>query len=268
MIVRVAALVAAVWAGGSVAQTTDLVSKTHFRVCADPANMPFSNQAGEGFENKIAELLAAKLELPVQYEWFPMATGFVRKTLGEGRCDIIIGYAQGDEMVLNTNHYYTSTHVLVTKPDSPLAGVARLDDPRLQGASLGIVAGSPPASHLARAGLIGAAKPYALVTDRRYEDPSGAMLADVVSGATDGAVMWGPIGGWHAKNAGLTATPLDTGDGSPKLYYRITMGMRQNEVVWKRKINSLLRRHADEIAQILRDYGVPMVGDNGEPLGQ
>ena len=124
------------------AQTSDLVAKTALRVCADPANMPFSNKVGEGFENKIAELIAEKLELPLRYFWFPQAVGFVRKTLGEKRCDVVIGYAQGHELVLNTNHYYVSSYVLVTKPDGPLSDVTKLSDERLKGKRLGVMVGA------------------------------------------------------------------------------------------------------------------------------
>ena len=115
------------------AQLTDLVSRTAFRVCADPANLPFSNEAGEGFENAIAALFAETLGRELQYTWYPMSQGFVRRTLIENRCDVIPGYAQGDELVLNTNHYYTSTHVLVARADGDLADVTTLADPRLQG---------------------------------------------------------------------------------------------------------------------------------------
>lgn len=162
--------------GSAFAQTSDLVSTTAFRVCADPASLPFSNKAGEGFENEIAELFAAELGLPVEHVWFPMATGFIRKTLRENRCDVVIGFAQGHEMVLNTNHYYTSTYALVTRADSDLAEVESLADPRLKGRTIGIIAGSPPATHMARNGLLGKARPYHLVVDSRYESPNEEMI--------------------------------------------------------------------------------------------
>ncbi|MGB3316333.1 MAG: transporter substrate-binding domain-containing protein, partial [Albidovulum sp.] len=141
-------------AGGAGAQgTSDLVSKTAFRVCADPANRPLSAEDGSGFENRIAELLADELDLPLEYTWFPMATGFIRRTLAANDCDVVIGYAQGDELVLNTNHYYTSTYVLIVKSDGPLAGVTTLSDPALIDKRLGVVAGSAPATHLVHYGL-------------------------------------------------------------------------------------------------------------------
>lgn len=248
------------------AQTTDLVSQSHFRVCADPANTPFSSKDLSGFENKIADVIAADLGLPLQYEWFPMAIGFVRKTLIENRCDVIIGFAQGHDMVLNTNHYYTSAYVLVSKPGSAIETVDHLADDRLKGLTLGIVAGSPPATHMARNGLIGKAKPYKLMVDRRIESPAEQMIADLQAGEIDAAVLWGPIGGYYGKQAGLTVTPLLKEQGAPRLFYRITMGVRQGELVWKRKLNSLIRKHQGEIDDILTGYGVPLIDDMGNAL--
>ncbi len=263
-----ASLIASLWAAPAWAQTSDLVSTTAFRVCADPANMPFSNKEGEGFENKIAELLAEELGLPVTYEWFPMATGFVRKTLRDNKCDVIIGFAQGHEMVLNTNHYYTSAYSLVTPEDSDLAGVDSLSDPRLKGRKLGIIAGSPPASHLARNGLIAKARPYHLVVDSRYDSPNQQMVADLRSGKIDGALMWGPIAGYFAAEGGpdLKVTPLLKETQAPRMAFRITMGVRQGELVWKRKLNSLIRRKQAEIDEILASYGVPLLDQSGQQL--
>ena len=113
-------------------QRVDLVNRTALRVCADPANMPFSNDKGEGFENKIAEIVAAELKVPVEYTWFPQATGFIRQTLFAKRCDVVIGYAQGDELVLNTNHYYRSTYALVYRASTGLDGVDSLAGPAPQ----------------------------------------------------------------------------------------------------------------------------------------
>src|SRR5436309_4035511 len=141
------------------AQRVDLVDRTALRVCADPANMPFSNDRGEGFENKIGDIVAAELKLPVEYTWFPQATGFIRQTLFAERCDVVMGYAQGDELVLNTNHYYRSTYAIVLRKGAGLDGVDSLADPRLQGRHLGVTAGTPPASIMAQLGLIGHAKP-------------------------------------------------------------------------------------------------------------
>lgn len=247
------------------AQTSDLVSKKAFRVCADPANLPMSDRSGAGFENKIAELMASRLGLPLEYKWFPMATGFIRKTLQANACDVVIGYAQGDELVLNTNHYYTSAYVLIVASNSPLAGVTTLADPLLKDKRIGIIAGIPPATHMARNGLMPKAKGYHLMVDRRYEDPADDMLADLKSGAIDAAILWGPIGAPLVKASypELKVTPLLSERTPPKLFYRITMGVRQGEKVWERKLNSLIRRNQSEINAILTKAGVPLLNDMG-----
>lgn len=253
--------------GGVSAQTADLVSSTTFRVCADPANLPLSGQETKGFENEIAELLAERLDRPLETTWFPMGPGFIRKTLRAGLCDVVIGYAQGDELVQNTNHYYTSVYVLVTRSDDPLAKVQTLSDPALQGKHIGIVAGTPPATHVAVNGLMALAKPYPLIVDRRVQDPARDMLADLKSGAIDAAILWGPIGGPLTKgDAALTVTPLLKETATPKLFYRITMGVRPSDQDWKRELNSLIRRNQDELDAILREAGVPLVDDQGTAL--
>lgn len=249
------------------AQVADLVDRSVLRVCADPGNAPLSMADGSGFENQIAELVAAELGLPLAYTWFPQVIGFVRQTLGAAKCDLVIGYAQGDELVLNTNHYYTSTHVLVVRRDGPLAGVSELSDPVLKGKKLGVVAGSPVATHAARLGMMKLAKPYELMTDRRIEDPASAMLADVESGVTDGALMWGPIAGPMAKShPDLLVIPLLNEPGPPRIFFRITMGVRAGEDEWKRQLNSLIRRNQPAIDAILRKAGVPLVDDFGKSL--
>jgi polar amino acid transport system substrate-binding protein len=246
------------------AQVADLVDRSAFRVCADPANLPLSSEDGSGFENEIADLMADALGVPMQYTWFPQVMGFVQQTLGAGECDVVMGYAQGDELVLNTNHYYTSTHVIVARADSELASVDTLSDPRLQGKKIGVVAGSPPATHVARLGMMKDARPYDLMVDRRVENPAGDMLADVEAGVTDAALVWGPIAGPLVKNnPALTATPLIKETAPPRLVFRITMGVRAGEDVWKRELNSLIRREQPQIDAILRDAGVPLLDDFG-----
>lgn len=265
-----AATLALAAAGAAAEDLSDLVSDTRFRVCADPANMPFTNRAGEGFENRLAELFAEKLGRPVEYFWFPQATGFVRKSLRANECDVVMGYAQGHELVLNTNHYYTSAYVFVTRADGPLADVREIGDPRLKGRPLGVVAGSPPATHLARNGLIADARPYHLVVDRRVDDPAAEMIADIKAGEIAGGFLWGPVGGWHAttsEDAPLVATPLLREPGPPRMFYRITLGVRAGEDEWKRELNSLIRRNQDEIDAILTEYGVPLVDEYGRPDG-
>lgn len=253
-------------AGPVAGDTSDLVSKDRLRVCADPSNLPLSDREGRGFENAIAELLAGELGREVDYTWYPQATGFVRQTLSKGLCDVIIGYPQGDELVLNTNAYYTSAYVLVVPADGELADVTGLADPRLKGRRLGVVAGTPPATHLARHGLLATTKGYNLTVDTRHEHPNEEMLADLLAGRLDAAVMWGPIGGPLARAHGdrLTVTPLLAEPGGPRLFYRITMGVRQGEQRWKRELNAALRRIQEGINAILTEAGVPLLDDRGE----
>ena len=253
----------AVFGRPALAQTADIVDRSQLRICADPGNVPFSNDKSEGFENKIAELFAKDLGVPVSYTWFPQATGFVRNTLGAGLCDLVMGTAQGEELMQNTNHYYRSSYVLVTKPDSELAKVDNLDDPLLKDKALGIIAGTPPATIMAMNGLMGKARPYSLMVDRRFEAPAENMIADITSGAIDAGVLWGPIGGYYAKKSTppLTVTPLVHETKGPKMSYRITMGMRRNEPEWKRQINELIAKRQNEINAILLSYGVPLLDE-------
>ncbi len=261
-----AAVLGATLASAAAADTSDLVSRDRLRVCADPANLPLSDKAGRGFENAIAELLAGELGRTVAYTWYPQATGFVRQTLSKGLCDVIIGYPQGDELVLNTNAYYTSAYVLVAPAEGGLADVTGLGDPRLEGRRIGVIAGTPPATHLARHGLLAKTKGYNLTVDTRHEHPNEEMLADLLAGRLDAAVMWGPIGGPLARAHGdrLVVTPLLGDTEGPKLFYRITMGVRQGELRWKRELNALLRRNQDRINAILADAGVPLLDEYGE----
>ncbi|WP_306116072.1 MULTISPECIES: substrate-binding domain-containing protein [unclassified Roseovarius] len=265
-LLRRALVVALLFAPGTLAaQTSDLVSNNALRVCADPANYPMSNDAGEGYENKLAELIAGQLDLPVQYTWYPQATGFIRNTLKAKRCDIVMGYAQGHELVLNTNHYFTSAYALIVPEDGDLAKVQTLGDPALDGRRVGIIAGTPPAAHMARNGLIAKAKVYNLVVDRRHESPVVDMLDDLAAGDIDAGILWGPLGGPLVKSdyPGMKVVPLVKETLPPRLFFRITMGVRQGEKVWQRKLNSLIRRNQDEINGILWDAGVPLLNDLG-----
>jgi ABC-type amino acid transport substrate-binding protein len=149
-----------------------------------------------------------------------------------------------------------------------LAAVDTIGDPALQGKRIGIIAGSPPADHMARNRLLAMAKPYDLVVDRRYENPVETMLNDVNTGNTDAAILWGPLAGPLVKEnyPDLMVVPLVKETLPPRLFFRITMGVRQGEKVWERKLNSLIRRHQDEINAILSDAGVPLVNDMGNAV--
>lgn len=255
--------------GPAAAQTSDLVNRATLRVCADPADMPLSNEKGEGFENKIADLLAKELGIPVAYTWFPQATGFYRMTLGIKRCDVVMGYVAAGDPVLNTNPYFKSAWTLFVKKGGKLDGVDALNDERLKSAKIGIVAGTAPASHMARNGLLGQMKSYALMVDRRYESPAEQMLKDINDGTIDGGVLWGPIGGYFAKQAGadtFVMTPLVKEQGGPPMTYRITMGIRPDELNWKHRLNDFIAKHQDEITKILLEYNIPLLDERNRPM--
>jgi len=246
----------------AVAQTSDLVNRATLRVCADPADMPLSNEKGEGYENKIAELLAKDLDIPLAYTWFPQATGFYRMTLGIKRCDVVLGVAQGADPYLNTNAFLRTTSILVVKKGGALDGVDTLSDPKLKDKKVGVTAGTPAASHLIRNGLMGKARPYNLTIDRRYESPVEQMLKDVQSGEIDAAVIWGPLGGYYVKQAtDLSSAALVSEKGSPPLIYRMTFGVRPGEDNWKHRLNDFITKHQADIDKILADYGVPLVDE-------
>src|SRR5437868_13358600 len=222
--------VAAMLAGPDMAraQTNDgsdlsieLVDPKVLRVCADPRNLPFSNDKGEGFENKLGELFAEKLQKNLEYMYFPQAVGFVRMTLGSHRCDVIMGFPQGDDLVQGTNPYYRTAYALVAKPGSGLEDVATLEDERLKGKHIGIVAGTPPATNMAVNGLMANAKPYQLMVDTRLDSSAEAMIGDLTSGKIDAGILWGPMAGFYAKKANpqLHVTPLVEETTGPRLAF-------------------------------------------------
>src|SRR3954468_16887296 len=246
----------------------ELVDPKVLRVCADPRNLPFSNEKGEGFENKLAELFADKLQKKLDYMYFPQATGFVRMTLGAHRCDVIMGFPQGDELVQGTNPYYRTAYALVAKPGSGLEEVNTLDDPRLKGKHIGIVAGTPPATNMAANGLMVNAKPYPLMIDTRFDSSVGAMIKDLKAGEIDAGVLWGPIAGYYAKeaNPALNIRPLVKETSGPQLVYRIGMGVRPADQNWKRLLNRLIQDNQQALNEILLSFGVPLLDENNRPI--
>ena len=241
----------------------ELIDPKVLRVCADPSNLPFSNDKGEGFENKIAELLAAKLDKKLAYVWYPQATGFVRNTLGAHRCDVIPGFPQGDELVQSTNPYYRTAYALVIRPGTGLDDLDGLADPRLKDKRIGIVAGTPPATYLAVNGLMRNAKPYRLVIDTRVDSSAAAMMKDLAGGEIDIAILWGPMAGYYAKQANppMRVVLLQKETGGPQLAFRIAMGVRPADQNWKRQLNRLIAENQTEINRLLDGFGVPLLDE-------
>jgi quinoprotein dehydrogenase-associated probable ABC transporter substrate-binding protein len=246
----------------------ELVDPKVLRVCADPSNLPFSNEKGEGFENKIMELMAAKLDKKLAYVWYPQATGFVRNTLGSRRCDVIPGFPQGDELAQVTNPYYRTAYALVIKPGTGLDDLDSLGDPRLREKRIGIVAGTPPATYLAVNGLMQKAKPYPLVVDTRVDSVAQAMMRDLASGEIDVGVLWGPMAGYYAKQANppLHVALLLKDAGGPQLAFRIAMGVRPADQNWKRQLNKLIADNQLDINRVLLAFGVPLLDEKDRPI--
>jgi quinoprotein dehydrogenase-associated probable ABC transporter substrate-binding protein len=253
-------------AGGVLQGGLELIDPKVLRVCADPSNLPFSNEKGEGFENKVAELFAAKLGKTLAYTYYPGATGFVRMTLGSYRCDVVMGFPQGGELVQSTNPYYRTAYALVSKAASTLAGVETLEDARLKDKHIGVVAGTPPASYLVADGLIANSKPYPLVVDTRYDSSAQAMVNDINSGAIDAGVLWGPLAGYYASHAAppMRTTLLLKEKGGPHLDYRIVMGVRPSDQNWKRQLSQLIGENQPAINKLLLDYGIPIINENDQ----
>jgi quinoprotein dehydrogenase-associated probable ABC transporter substrate-binding protein len=247
------------------AGSLELVDPEVFRACGDPRNLPFSNEKGEGFENKLAELFAAKLGKKLGYTYFPQATGFVRNTLDSHRCDVIMGFPQGSDLAQVTVPYYRTTYALVSKPGSGFEGVNALDDPKLKEKRIGVVAGTPPSTNMAINGLMAHVKPYPLTIDTRVDSSAQAMIDDIARGDIDCGILWGPMAGYFASrsNPALFVAPLLKETMGPPLIYRIGMAVRPSDQEFKRTLNKLIAENQTEINKLLLSYDVPLLDESG-----
>lgn len=232
------------------------------RVCGDPDNLPFSSRDGQGFENKIAEVIAGDLGVAVSYFWWPHQRGLVRRTLGENHCDVLIGVPHDLDSVLTTRAYYRSTYVIVSRASANL-GIRSLDDPALKTLRIGVHFDTPPWAALGERGLMANVHGYPLMFDYRNSGPErrpARLLEDVSSGALDVGIVWGPMAGYFAKKAGtpLALVPLPDSGGIP-MSFDISMGVRRSDKALKARLEAALDHRAAEIGKILADYGVPVV---------
>ena len=232
------------------------------RVCADPDNLPFSNKQSEGFENKIAEVIARDLGATLEYYWWSHQRGLVRNTLGAGTCDVLISIPKGYEPVLWTKPYYRSAYVLAQLNG---AKITSLDDPILKQLKIGTLAGSPPYDGLAERGLSANMVTYPLFFDSRVPDPSRRptkLLEDVLTGEVDIAAAWGPIAGYFAKTksvgASLSLLPL-ADDRIGSMTFEFSMGVRKRDQALKDQLEQAIDRRQAEITKILDDFGVPLL---------
>lgn len=236
-------------------------------VCADPDNMPFSNKEGDGFENKIAGLIAERLGDELDYGWFEDKTGFVPNTKGKEGCDLVMGYAQDTGLIEDTNPYYYTSYVLIYREnDADIEDVESLADPRLKQKRIGIFARTPPASMLAMQGLVSNAKVFETFVASSMSKSAEAMIAEIASGELDAGILWGPVGGYYAQRASLplSLVPLVKEVAGPSAIYGITLGVRPDEPQWKYKINKVLAENQRDINEILQGYNVPLLNQDGE----
>jgi mxaJ protein len=238
------------------------------RVCADPNNLPFSNVRGEGFENRLAELVAHELHAKVAYVWWAQRRGFVRNTLKDRRCDLWPGVASGVEMLGTTRPYYRSTYVFVTRADRNL-DVASFDDPRLKQLTIGVqmigddASNTPPAHALARRGIVQNVRGYMLYGDYAKPNPPAAVVEAVDRGDVDVAVVWGPLAGYFAARAQhpLRLAPVRPWLDGPQwpMVFDVSMGVRKEDVKLRRALDAALEKQAPAIRRLLDAYHVPQV---------
>ena len=236
------------------------------RVCADPNNMPFSNDQGQGFENKIAELIAADLGAEVKYTWWAQRRGFVRNTLKSGDCDLWPGVISGFELLATSQPYYRSSYVFVTRQDRRL-DIASFDDPRLRRLTIGVqmvgndAMNTPPAHALARRGILENVRGFMLYGDYSRPDPAAAIVNAVSDGKVDVAVVWGPLAGYFGDRAThkLRLTPVSSPMDGPQwpMVFDIAMGFRRDEPALKALIDRALARNHRAIDAVLASYHVP-----------
>lgn len=249
-------------AGPAWAQRAELDMPGVLRVCADPHDLPYSNQQQQGFENKIAEIIAHDLGVPLTYFWFPQSVGFVRKTLAARQCDLIMGVVAGDDAMDTTDPYYHTGYMLVTRRADHIDAHS-VADPALADKRFGIVAATPPTDLLLKHHLLAHTTSYALYVDTRSDNPVRDMLQDLVAGKIDVALVWGPIVDYAIAHdhMPLKAVLLQAEPDTPRLDYRIAMGVRSNEPQWRRRINQAIQRHRLEIDAVLAQYGIETIKD-------
>ncbi|HJR41486.1 MAG TPA: substrate-binding domain-containing protein [Gemmatimonadaceae bacterium] len=235
------------------------------RVCADPNNLPFSNDRQEGFENRIASLLAREMGATLEYHWWAQRRGYVRNTIGSGTCDVLVGVPTGMDRVITTKSYYRSSYAIVTRARDGLR-IESLDDPSLRRLRVGVqlvgddYVNTPPAHALARRGIVDNVRGYSVQGDYARPNPPARVIDAVASGEIDVAVAWGPLAGYFAERESLplSVVPLRaaTDSGLP-MAFDVSVGVRPGAVALRDTLDAILERRRSEIDRILDEYEVP-----------
>jgi mxaJ protein len=245
------------------------------RVCADPNNMPFSNEAQAGFENKIAALIGDELNRPVEYTWWAQRRGFVRNTVNTGECQLVVGTAAGMDMLSTTRPYYKSTYVFLTRHDHGLH-VRSLDDSVLHRVKIGVqligddFANTPPVHALANRGIVKNVVGFPVYGDYADANPAAKIVEAVAKDDVDLAIVWGPLAGYFAKQS---AVPLDIVPVSPRVdlpylpfVFDIVMGVKRGDSTFRNQLDDIIVKRKTSIDSILRAYGVPIVQTGGQAV--
>jgi mxaJ protein len=243
------------------------IAARELRVCADPNNLPFSNQAREGFENRVVDIVAQDLHATVTYVWWAQRRGNIRNTLGQGLCDLIPGVGTGMDALATTQPYYRSTYVFVTRSDRQL-DLRSFDDERLHRLSIGVqmigddFSNTPPAHALTRRGIVQNVRGYMLYGDYATQAPVRPIVDDVATAAIDVAIVWGPVAGYFAKQQSvpLRLQPVPASDGaSLPMTFSVSMGVRKGDAALQAELDGALLRHQAEIGRLLAGFGIPDV---------
>lgn len=255
-------------AGASAAPSHEArAGRTTLKVCSDPNNLPFSNEKQEGFENRIAELVARDMGATLEYTWWVQRRGYIRNSLRARKCDVMIGVPTGLNMLLTTRPYYRSTYAFVSRKG--LRPVESFEDPRLKTLRVGVqiigddFANSPPAHALSHRGIVTNVRGYTVIGNYREPNPPSRIIHAVEKGEIDVGIAWGPLAGYFAKKSSvpLRVTPVSPQIDVPYLpfVFDIAMGVRRGESAFRDSLDNVLMRRKPEIDRILTSYGVPLV---------
>ncbi len=232
------------------------------RVCGDPNNLPFSNKQSEGFENKIAEVIAKELKIELTYFWWPHQQGLVRRALRPGLCDVMISIPQGWDRVLWTKPYYRSAYAFVYRKDRGFH-ISSLDDPILKRLKIGVYINSPPMEALAnrdiRTNLVG----YSLFNYGGQNERPDKIIQDLIAGEIDVVLDWGPMAGYFAKrldrSSPLEVVLLQGGEPGIPFTFEFSMGVKEGNTALKAELEQAISKRHAEIRKILEEYGVPLL---------
>jgi mxaJ protein len=252
---------------GTVAFAADAQSPNKLRVCADPNNLPYSNEKQEGFENKLADLIARDLGREVDYTWWAQRRGFFRLTLKAQQCDVVMGVPVSSERALTTDPYYRSTYVFVTRKDRNF-DIRSINDPRLKQLRVGVqIIGddynnSPPAEALAKRGAVKNVVGYTVYGNYLTPNPTARIVEAVAKGDVDVAIVWGPQAGFFAarQTVPLTIRPVQPkADGPFPFTFEISLGVRRSDAQFRKQLDRILARHKQDIDRLLTEYHVPRI---------